>query len=175
MRYPWWDLSYTVEQVFAEVWCSLAIAYVWPRHITTRWTTAPRGKSLPLPLPRSWLGGRVLNPSHTHTSLKGATMRRLIASALLLAALTGCAATSTPGYVVPAASALPSPDSTEEYAWEIFDHGGGSSKLRVDPSRAYKVTFMSATPSYPSWAGPDDAVIPAKDGRWYWFAVSYTD
>lgn len=66
-------------------------------------------------------------------------------------------------------------DPTEAAAWEIYDNGGGSSKIRVDPTRPYRVDFVSATHDYPSWAAPDDAVVVGKDGRWFWFAVTYTD
>lgn len=53
-----WDAM--IRRIFADVWVSMAIAYVWPRHILTRWTTAPRARTLPLP--RSWLGGRESDP-----------------------------------------------------------------------------------------------------------------
>lgn len=75
----------------------------------------------------------------------------------------------------PPAETITVTDPTEAQAWEIFEHGGGAAKLRVDPSRPYRVEFMSATPEYPSWAGPMDAVVVGKDMRWYWFAASYTD
>jgi hypothetical protein len=59
-----WDAM--TRRIFAEVWVSMRIAYVWPRHILTRWTTAPRGMTLCLPLPRSWLGGRGYDPPSKH-------------------------------------------------------------------------------------------------------------
>jgi hypothetical protein len=62
-----WDAM--TRRIFADVWVSMAIAYVWPRHILTRWTTAPRGRALPLPLPRSWLGGRRRTDPTIHSPL----------------------------------------------------------------------------------------------------------
>jgi hypothetical protein len=105
-------------------------------------------------------------------------MRKLIASALLIASLTGCAASTLPAIPSPAPSVSDTvlgPDPTEAYAWEIFDHGGGAAKLIVNPSRPYKVEFMAATLEYPSWADAKDAIIPGKDGRWYWFHATYLD
>jgi hypothetical protein len=50
------DWDQVMAEIFAEVWIMMRLALPTPRKITTRWTTSPRGKSLPLPLPRSWLG-----------------------------------------------------------------------------------------------------------------------
>jgi hypothetical protein len=55
-----WDAM--TRRIFREVWRSMRIAYSWPRHILTRWTTSPKGRTLTLPLPRSWLGGRCADP-----------------------------------------------------------------------------------------------------------------
>lgn len=109
----------------------------------------------------------------------------IAASALLLLTLTGCSTPALPTPPSPAPSvtwsAPPSltmalgPDATETLAWEIFDHGGGASQLRVNPARPFKVEFMAATLEYPSWADANDAVIPSKDGRWFWFHATYTD
>ena len=67
MRGSWLDPWPDFEAIFAEVWRTMRVAYVWPRHITSRWTSSPRGKSLSLPLPRSWLGGRTIDPYHRLT------------------------------------------------------------------------------------------------------------
>lgn len=183
-----WDAM--TRRIFAEVWVTMRVAYVWPAQVWPAPGHGPgsRDDRYVRPVIRSCIGGRSLDPPHRSAhSLKGAIMRKhtITVSALLLASLTGCAAASTPAAPAPSVTwqapdvlnlALADADAaaTEAHAWEIFDHGGGAAALRVDPSRPYKVVFMSATPGYPSWAGPDDAVIAAKDGRWYWFAVSYT-
>lgn len=51
-----WDDQQAMRRIFGQVWQSMKIALPWPRHIIPRWTTAPRGRTLTLPLPRSWLG-----------------------------------------------------------------------------------------------------------------------
>ncbi|UOK18427.1 hypothetical protein SEA_BRUHMOMENT_111 [Arthrobacter phage BruhMoment] len=59
-------IALDIGAIFARVWRDMAIAYTWPRHTVTRWTShPPRGKSVTWPLPRSWLGGRTPDP-HTH-------------------------------------------------------------------------------------------------------------
>lgn len=98
----------------------------------------------------------------------------LTLSALTLAAsLTGCAGPLTePAPVASSSLTRTAADTvTEEYAWTLYEQGGGSARIKVDPTRGYRVTFMSATTVYPHWAGPNDAVVPGKDGRWYWFKV----
>jgi hypothetical protein len=109
-------------------------------------------------------------------------MRKLIAPLALAALLTGCAAaTPTPASSVtwsaPAVltQALDQDAQIEAHAWEIFEHGGGASKLRVNPDRPFKVEFMAATTEYPKWADANDAIVPGKDGRWYWFHATYLD
>jgi hypothetical protein len=93
-----------MAQIFAGVWVSMRTAYAWPRHILPRWTTAPRGKSLPLPLPRSWLGVGTPTPlhstAHTH-SPEGPIMHIKRTLALPLAALTLIAGGLTVGAAVP--------------------------------------------------------------------------
>lgn len=67
---PWWvDPWPDMAAIRAAVWLTFHMAPRTPRRIGTRWTTTPRGKTLPLPLPRSWLRGRRSDPtrtSHTH-------------------------------------------------------------------------------------------------------------
>ena len=62
-----WDArdQAAMRGIMAAVWVTFHMAVPIPRRITARWTTRPRGKSLPLPLPRSWLGGRTTDPHHT--------------------------------------------------------------------------------------------------------------
>jgi hypothetical protein len=64
------DYEIDMARIFREVWTELRTRHPWPRHITTRWTTAPRGRTLALPLPRSWLGvgGPTPTPPNLHTT-----------------------------------------------------------------------------------------------------------
>lgn len=114
-------------------------------------------------------------------------MRKLLASALLIASLAGCAASSTPALTEDSpgwdcatmgnriCTPLDTRTGTQATAWEIWDNGGGSSKLRVDPSRPYRVDFVGASETYPHQAPAEDALAVGKDGRWYWFHLTYTD
>ena len=68
-----WDDQQAMRRIFGQVWQSMKITPPWPRHITSRWTTSPRGRTLTLtltlPLPRRWLGGSDPRPHHTHHTL----------------------------------------------------------------------------------------------------------
>lgn len=60
-------------------------------------------------------------------------------------------------------------------AWEVYEQQDGNRKLKVDPTRPYRVDYMVSTPDYPQNLDTYDLVLVGKDGRWYVFRASYTD
>lgn len=67
----------------------------------------------------------------------------------------------------------PAMQGTERAAWDTWDRAGGVSKLRVDPSRPFRVAYVGNATTYPSLKEYDLA-IPGVDGKWYVFRAEYT-
>jgi hypothetical protein len=61
----------------------------------------------------------------------------------------------------------------EADAWAAWDKADGPSKLRVDPSRPFKVAYMGCSTDYPQ-INQYGLALPATDGKWYVFAAEYT-
>jgi hypothetical protein len=103
--------------------------------------------------------------------------RRIALPIVLTAALFGGLALGAVDLSINAPHSTSAPDTsdpTKVTAWDIWDHGGASAKMRVVTNRAYRVDFMGATDAYPQDAAAEDAVVVGKDGRWYWFRLTYT-
>lgn len=142
------------QATWSQVWREMRIAYVWPRavHPTAGHGPAPRGKTLPLPLPRSWLGGRGSDPlpSHTpHTHPLGLTMRKrsiftvpAVAAGVIALGLTIGAATPSPGVGTPTPSAtftmpaaLQVPLEEDDPGWDCERHGNMICGVMAEPMR----------------------------------------
>jgi hypothetical protein len=103
--------------------------------------------------------------------------RRIALPIALAAALFGGLALGAADISTSTVHVSTSPDvsaPTTDTAWDMWDHGGASAKMRVVTNRAYRVDFMGATTDYPKDALAEDAVAVGKDGRWYWFRLTYT-
>lgn len=57
-------------------------------------------------------------------------------------------------------------------AWDTFDRFGGAAKLKVDPSRPFRVDYVGYATQSPKLTG-DDLAMPGTDGLWYVFRASY--
>ncbi|QWY82840.1 hypothetical protein PP641_gp100 [Arthrobacter phage SilentRX] len=57
-------------------------------------------------------------------------------------------------------------------AWDAWDAGDGPRKLRVDPSRPFRVEYVGYAVHSPKLTG-EDAAVPGTDGLWYVFRASY--
>lgn len=66
-------------------------------------------------------------------------------------------------------------DPDEDKAWAVWEESDGAHKLKVDPSRPYRVDWMAVTDDYPQNMDSYDLALVGKDGRWYVFRASYTD
>ncbi|UOK18426.1 membrane protein [Arthrobacter phage BruhMoment] len=60
-------------------------------------------------------------------------------------------------------------------AWLVWEQQEGERKLKVDPSRPYRVDYMASTPDYPQNMDAYDLALVGKDGRWYVFRATYLD
>jgi hypothetical protein len=59
-------------------------------------------------------------------------------------------------------------------AWEVWDYSEGARKLRMDPSRPFRVVYVGRTSSVPNTDTGEVALI-GKDGNAYLFRAVYTD
>ena len=57
--------------------------------------------------------------------------------------------------------------------WAVWDQGQGSRKLRVDPSRAFRVDYLG-TATLPPSLDTYDLALPGRDGKWHVFRPVYT-
>lgn len=94
---------------------------------------------------------------------------RISALTLALTSLAGCASTTD----VRPSVAHSSEAGDEAAAWAAWDKADGPRKLRVDPSRPYRVVYVGSGITYPSLTEYDLA-LPAIDGKWYVFRAEYT-
>lgn len=62
---------------------------------------------------------------------------------------------------------------TSTDGWRVWDEQDGPSKLKVDPSRAFRVNFLGTAVDYPKLDGYDLALV-GKDGKWYVFRAEPT-
>jgi hypothetical protein len=57
-------------------------------------------------------------------------------------------------------------------AWDTFDTWGGAAKLKVDPSRPFRVEYVGYATHSPKLTG-EDLAMPGTDGYWYVFRADY--
>lgn len=69
---------------------------------------------------------------------------------------------------------LVTPESEHVTAWNVWESGRGPSKLRLDPSRPFRVEYVGRSSSVPP-ASEGAVTLTGKDGLSYTFAVRYTD
>ncbi len=132
----------------------------------------------------------------THQMATNQNRASLIAASIGLSilALTGCvsAAPPAPAPATTSASVLQEDDpgwdcatmgnkvcgtpseSENATAWNVWESGRGPSKLRLDPSRPYRVEYVGRYSSVPP-TKDGEVALTGKDGDSYLFRVHYTD
>lgn len=112
---------------------------------------------------------------------KGTTIMKRPAAILAAAILTGALTysslsairTDVPPSVTPAPIAQCQRDTATDaectYAWQVWDYSGGPSKLRMDPSKPFRVDYLGSTADYPRDLAEYDLALVGKDGNWYVF------
>lgn len=148
---------------------------------------------------RSWLGNRRTSGTKPH-SPKGTIMKKLFAVTLIALTLSTTAASCTSGNKSALPTASPSVTACEEsdpcwdpaqcetngngvcgviddsaYAWKVWKEQNGAHKLKMDPSRPFRVEYMASSDDSPENMDGYDLALLGKDGRYYVFRASYLD